>query len=413
MSKIILTIFCILIFHNLISQEETLNRSSIDFGVGGTNAVAPYAPNYWSNTVGLFHTYAAYRYMFNNKFGARVGVGFDRIKNDEFGDNGVSQEFRSQYFRSSLEVVLNMGRLLNFEDFAPKLSFLFHGGMGYSSNRNSDAPFFGGFDNPNKDNMVNFIIGLSPQYKINNRLSVNVDLSFVNHIYQQRTWDLTQSISSRGFDGFMANATIGASYYFGKNENHFDWKFDEKPPSKNEIIKEVYENIDAEELFNQLPDRDNDGIPDRLDGCPNESGLAMYNGCPAPQKENINDSVDHNSSKTDSTNSMNEESISYDEQNNNKKGSDPVEVEAEIFKLFDHQELHIVVGMFKFKRNADNYVEDLREKGYDANIVGISKGLKIVSIGSYNNITEARKKLKQAREEIIETAWMMKRLKSY
>lgn len=431
MNKIIQIFFYILIFHNTsFSQEETLNHSSLDFGFGVTNAITPFAPNYWSNTVGLFHTYLGYRYMFNNKFGARLNLGFDRIKNDGFGSNGNSQEFRSQYLRSSLEVVLNMGRVLNFEDFAPKFSFLFHGGMGYSSNRNSNAPLFGDFNNPNKDNMVNFIVGLTPQFKLNNQLSINVDLAFINHIYQQRTWDLTESYSSRGFDGLLANATVGVSYYFGKNENHFDWRFDEKTPTKSDLMKEVYENIDPEKLFKKLPDEDNDGIPDQLDACPNENGLIKYNGCPKPKDEvlmdttpvlkdtvdsemAINDTIDHNTLQSDRVKTENEELKNKEKHNTNKKSSKPVEIEAEMYEIFNHHEFHIVVGMFKSKLNADNYVKQLRIQGYNANIVGISKGLKIVSIGSFNDVNKARENLEIARREIIETAWMMKRLKSY
>jgi hypothetical protein len=431
MSKIIHAIIYILIFHNIaFNQEGPLNHSSLDIGIGGTNAVAPFAPNYWSNTVGLFHTHVGYRYMFNNKFGARLGLGFDRIKNDGFGSNGNSQEFRSQYFRSSLEIVLNMGRVLNFEDFAPKFSFLFHGGMGYSSNRNANAQLFSDFKNPNKDNMVNFIVGLTPQYKLNNKLSINVDVAFVNHIYQQRTWDLTQSHNSRGFDGLLANATVGVSYYIGENENHYDWKFDEKPPSKSDLIQEVYENIDAEELFKRLPDGDNDGVPDQLDGCPNESGLTKYNGCPKPKEvvlidtiDNFSDSVsfdeskkntmEHDTLQTDTVQSKDEELNSTDKRNTNKEGFEPVEVEAEMYEIFNHHELHIVVGMFKSNLNAENFVKQLRIKGYNANIVGISKGLRIVSIGSFDDVNKARISLEMAREEIIETAWMMKRLKTY
>jgi len=43
-----------------------------------------------------------------------------------------------------------------------------------------------------------------------------------------------------------------------------------------------------------VPDTDNDGINDEEDKCPNQAGLAKYNGCPAPDRDNdgVNDDED-------------------------------------------------------------------------------------------------------------------------
>jgi len=43
-----------------------------------------------------------------------------------------------------------------------------------------------------------------------------------------------------------------------------------------------------------IPDTDNDGINDEEDKCPNQAGLAKYNGCPAPDRDNdgVNDDED-------------------------------------------------------------------------------------------------------------------------
>ncbi len=46
--------------------------------------------------------------------------------------------------------------------------------------------------------------------------------------------------------------------------------------------------------FNGCPDTDNDGIPDNNDKCPTVAGVAKYNGCPIPDTDNdgINDEED-------------------------------------------------------------------------------------------------------------------------
>ena len=53
----IIFILIFLVFGNqAFSQFEQNNKWSIELNGGGTNAVKPYAPMYFSNTVGLFHT---------------------------------------------------------------------------------------------------------------------------------------------------------------------------------------------------------------------------------------------------------------------------------------------------------------------------------------------------------------------
>lgn len=418
----------------LKAQEMNMNKLSIDANIGATNAITPYATDYWSNTIGLFHTNLGARYMFNNNFGIKLDVGFDRLKNDEFGDNGASLAFSSQYIRSSFQLVANLGRFMHFENFAPRFGLFLHGGAGYSTNRNSNGPLFGSWDSPDKDNMVNFIVGLTPQIKLGSKVSLNADIALVNHIYQQRTWDLTEKVNSRGFDGLMSNVTVGISYYIGKNEEHADWTprdlgSDEVPTNESYenrlmMIEKKMRDDDNDGIPNPLDlekdtpagadvdskgravDNDKDGIPNEFDKCPDSAGIISLDGCPQQWDQPIEmfmEDLDTVAETNDTTEVL----------NTDRSGIDPVPTEVEIYELYDYQELHIVVGMFKSKLNADNYVEQLRIKGFNANIVGISKGLKVVSVGSYNEITEARAMLKRAREEIIETAWMMKRLKTY
>ncbi len=401
LNKLFILAAVVMIFHASGYSQSNGDRWSLSYNIGVTNGVAPYAPGYWSNTLGFMHTNIGGRFMFNNKFGIKADFGYDRIKNDEFGGNDQSLPFRSNYFRYSLQLTANLGRTLNFEDFTKHFGLLLHGGMGYSSNQKKGAPLFGESDGPDKDNMVNFIVGFTPQYKLSDRFTVNADIAFVHHIYQQRTWDLSTAYNDRGFDGFMANATVGVTYYFGK-KTPMDWTFDPKPPSVDEVAEEVMNKLDAETLFDQLPDNDSDGIPDRLDACPATAGVIANNGCPEDDNSGSNKG-------NDSINTSANDSLPY-KIGTDKSGLDPVEVEVE---LFDFHELHVVVGMFKKRQNATNYVEKLTKEGHEAEIVGISKGFSIVSVGSFDEITEARRRLMRARENIIETAWMMKKMRDY
>ena len=209
--KHIITIFTIVfsLLPNVAFDQKTTNSWSIDACFGGTNPVKPYTTGYWSNTVSFFHGSMGARYMFNNKFGIKIDGGYDRVTNDIVGNNGNSLPFKSHYYRTSLQGVLDLGRVFTFENFSEKTSLLFHAGLG-SSWLTSKV---GG----KRDRMVNFLFGFTPQYKINKRMAINVDATFIWHIYQQYTFDMYSSVSKRGFDGFIANATVGVNYYLGKH----------------------------------------------------------------------------------------------------------------------------------------------------------------------------------------------------
>ena len=319
--KLLIVFLLTLAMSRAQQTTDNMNKWSIDANIGATNAIKPFAPNYWSNSIGLFHTNLGARYMFNNSFGIKLDFGFDRIKNDEFGDNGASNEFRSQYIRSSFQLVANMGRFMHFEEFAPRFGLFIHGGAGYSTNKNSDGPLFGSWDSPDKDNMVNFIVGLTPQFKLNSKMSINADVAFVNHIYQQRTWDLSQPVARRGFDGLMANLTVGISYYIGSKQEHADWTPTDCGP-KGDLTNEEYENRilmlekkmmddDSDGIPNYIDeeadtpegvevdskgvaiiDTDNDGIPNKLDKCPDLPGLWSMDGCPDTDGDGVSDYLD-------------------------------------------------------------------------------------------------------------------------
>ena len=307
--KKIFLIISLLIFHFGYSQKGQNNRWSIDLCAGGTNAVKPYTPKYWSNTVGFLHTSAGSRFMFNNKFGVKLDAGYDRIKNDEssvFSPNGNSLPFQSHYFRSSLQGVMDVGRLLTFENFTDKYSILFHAGGGMSVLTSKV--------NPVKDKMVNFMFGFTPQYKINNRVAVNLDASFIWHIYQQYTFDMHSPVYKRGFDGFIANATIGVSIYLGKHQEHHDWAYtpcypdmsyleveNKKLDSLNKKLNLSLMDDDDDGVINAMDDEkdtplgnkvncrgvslknidsDGDGVSDLIDKCVDIPGDKEFEGCP-------------------------------------------------------------------------------------------------------------------------------------
>ena len=261
MRQSLLTVVLIFFIANFSFSQGYNNRWSIELNPGVSNAVKPYTPDYWSNTIGLYHISAGTRFMFNNKYGLKWDIGYDRIRHDKTGiwnNTGTSKPFTSKYARTSVQFVVDVGRLLQFENFSEKTSLLFHTGGGMS--------WLWSKVNPETDKMVNFMFGMAPQFKVNERFSITTDVSFVWHIYQQYTWDMYNSVFNRGFDGFYANGTIGLNFYLGKYGSHMDWAFTPCFPDMT-YLEDENKNLDSlnKQLQSNLRDDDGDGVANFMD----------------------------------------------------------------------------------------------------------------------------------------------------
>jgi OOP family OmpA-OmpF porin len=332
----------LLLIPSVALNQKTINSWSIDACFGGTNPVKPYTTGYWSNTVSFFHSSGGVRYMFNNKFGIKLDGGYDRVTNDVVGVNGNSLPFKSNYYRTSIQGVLDIGRIFTFENFSEKTSLLFHFGGGASLLTSKVATV--------DDRMVNFLFGFTPQYKISKRMAINVDASFIWHIYQKYTFDMNSTVAKRGFDGFIANATIGVNYYLGKNTEHYDWSYspcfpdmryledeNNKLKRENEELSKKIGDDDNDGVINYLDEEDNtelgalvdnkgrnlknidtdgDGIFDFYDECPNEKGDQVNKGCPEKSTNNVANNQNNNSTNPNNNNSANQNQNNNNANNN-------------------------------------------------------------------------------------------------
>lgn len=69
---------------------------------------------------------------------------------------------------------------------------------------------------------------------------------------------------------------------------------------------------------------------------------------------------------------------------------------------------HIVAGAFQFAENAEKKVNELKEKGFDATIIGINKwGLTQVTFNSYSNKNEAINSLNKIKRTVSKDAWLL------
>jgi len=263
MKKITLPLLVALLsLTNANAQEKgKFNQWSIDLNGGLTKPTNPMSNGFYTDTFDSFiHVDAGVRYMFNNKFGLKVDFGYDDMKN-----SSDSYDFKTKYYRTNIQGVANLGRILNFEDWTSVLNLQAHAGVGYSWMTND---YFSG-----KDQMGNALAGLTAQIKLGNRVALNADFTIIKNIDQDYTFDGRSSVEgSKGFDGTLYNATIGFSFYLGKHKQHADWYSSEKDFSRFEEIENRVTVIE-----NNLLDSDGDGVPDYLDLEPNTPAGNMVN----------------------------------------------------------------------------------------------------------------------------------------
>jgi len=281
----------------LYSQDSTYNRFSVDAQFGLNNPLEPMTDNYDAATLNLFHVGLGFRYAFNTKFGIRLGGGYDNFMQRE-----GTPTFSSEYYRVSLEGVANLGNMMDFQTWTRRVGLLFHLGAGYSVLNGSLIP---------ADHIMHGIVGFTPQVRLSERFSMNVDATVIANIYQDYTYDLRSintSVTNRGVDGYLVNLSLGLQYNFGKNARHADWAIMPDPYAEIESLEQRVKKLEQQQRDDDgdgvpnwldeepgtpagtvvdtkgrtVPPRDSDGdnIPDDVDDCPFEKGTPARKGCP-------------------------------------------------------------------------------------------------------------------------------------
>lgn len=240
------------------APADDYNRWSIEVNGGVNKPTRTMTDGYYTSTLNLFHADLGVRYMFNPKFGLKLDFGYDK-----FQEHDDSAPFESTYLRTSLQGVVNLGRVLNFEEWTDTFGLLVHGGFGVSQLTSKD-----GFDG--EDYMGNGILGLTGQIKLSNSIVLTGDLTGIVNGKQTYNFDGHGTTTTSAFDGTLLNASIGFTFYLGKNEKHADWYSD----TKTDELKALEERVGMIETG--LADSDKDGVPDMYDLEPNSiAGVAV------------------------------------------------------------------------------------------------------------------------------------------
>jgi OOP family OmpA-OmpF porin len=190
--------------------------------------------------------------MFSAYFGIRMGLTYVSITN---ASGSGSEIFENELYKIDFQGVINMGHMLNFNEFTSRLGLLAHLGPQISRLKIKEGDYAGKMDSDG-----GFIIGITPQFKITNRIVLNADFSYTGNFRQHLNWDGSEAADNKNLFGIMNDLTLGFTYYLGKNKEHADWTWNDLAVIKTQKM------LDYETKIQDLQkDTDKDGIPDYLD----------------------------------------------------------------------------------------------------------------------------------------------------
>ena len=335
---------------DIISQDlnNDFNKWSVGIEIGGHDGLNQ-AKTGIVRIHQIHHYGLNFRYMNNNRFGWKLNTSYDLF-------NWTNIKNSTHFTRVLIGPAVSLTDLLKYNDFTKRFGAIIYLGFGYaqmsskipySNPINSSNALF--LDKGNVDRMLLGNFGLTPQFKLSEKISLNADISFLFSVRQDRTFDYQNSIpADGGTSSSFFNWSIGCSYYLGKKKKHADWSYSKRP---NEIDtlriinleKQLIEShsklndddkdgvinimddepdtkvnaivnsrgvtiesssksldsdgdgfLDANDLCPLLkgsvlgcPDTDGDNIPDIIDGCPQEKGTPNSNGCIISENESI------------------------------------------------------------------------------------------------------------------------------
>lgn len=305
-------ILSLLSFFYVNAQErnnKNFNHWSVEVNVGQNKAIRPFSSGYFTsnpdkyfNINGLEHFDLGARYMFSTSFGLKLDLAYDVVKNN----NNNSFPFKNEQYRIGVQGVANLGRMMQFESFTNRFGLLAHAGIQVSTLN----PKYGVNAGHSEQN-GGIIFGLTPQFRVTNRIVATADFSVINNLRQHFNWDGTYAATDNNLTGLMYNSSLGLIFYLGKNDKHADWYLVSKETAK--VDNDARKRIDRIETL--MNDSDKDGVPDYLDQENNTpAGIAVdskgrfidlnRNGVPDEMERKANNS--NNENQTDKSDALKE-----------------------------------------------------------------------------------------------------------
>ncbi|MFZ4106946.1 outer membrane beta-barrel protein [Flavobacterium sp.] len=217
--------------YNYYSNLE-LNKLTIEISSANSIGINHYTPGYSKNSDFELNTVnVGARYMFNPIIGLRADVGYMNLKNK---NKSYSKDYEVQLPTFGVQGVVNASRLFNINESIGRFGLLLHAGLQISQIY-SKTPDEMDKVNPTlvsrshntgrKENNIGIIYGISPQFRLTDKLALISDISYLNSFKQHFTWDGALSPESNNLSGKLVSYSIGLTYSLGYEVMHGDWDY--------------------------------------------------------------------------------------------------------------------------------------------------------------------------------------------
>jgi outer membrane protein OmpA-like peptidoglycan-associated protein len=191
---------------------EIVNRIprvwSIDAAVGSHFAATPIGERFALSAMPAKHFAVGLNHPFINPiYFGRFEFAFDALS-----PNSSSMDFSSNYFRANYFLMTSvqnqLRQSLSSDRPAKRFDVQFGLGLGASTFKGD-----GHSDNfiTKGDDMLNLAAKVVPTFKISEKVSVFAAYTFVSHSLQSMSYDMSQSVEKRAFNGHLMNASVGVS----------------------------------------------------------------------------------------------------------------------------------------------------------------------------------------------------------
>ncbi len=206
-----LQLFFFLIMSTSLFAQFNVNNMSVEGNYGYTGAISPYQKKFKSNFSGMNHYDIGIRYMFNEKFGAKVSYKLDHFVNDPGGKIGIT------YSAVSLSGIYNVGKQFG-------LTYLTRDKLGVNTHLDAGIAYGHpiGQHEPERIGVVG--IGITPMYNISNKFALTADFTHNFTVKQHYGFDgILLNKDYKPEPGSFYNFSVGLIFYLGENKYHSDW----------------------------------------------------------------------------------------------------------------------------------------------------------------------------------------------
>jgi OOP family OmpA-OmpF porin len=207
MKYLILLFISVAVYNPAQTQiKNEINRWAVDVQAGIVLPTTLIEKNSTKGYIALSSLQTGVRYSFSTKWGLRINYGYHNFQNKNNKLQGL--DFNT----------LGLSGVYNYQ-FDENLGLLAHAGLGYARAKPSTIT--------NTEQTLLTQLGITPQFKINDRIAVFVDTSLFLSFKQQYYFD--GSLVSEDYKGYTASFLIlnlGAQVYLGnKRKRHADWVY--------------------------------------------------------------------------------------------------------------------------------------------------------------------------------------------